>query len=424
MGTNYYCMSPIINGRIKRSPIEDLCSPEALIKYLIFFLWPLVGFLFSLRTPSSKSSYIIYFCFGAVFSYSIAYQGGIYIDLIHVAARFQTFPSMSFDKMLSSVGDFFQGTNEKKELYDTLIYWIAKQFSNNYHVMFAIASVPFSFFMLKSLATITNQRKFHFCFFGVLVMLLFILPKDIFNVQNFRYSTATWMAIYAIIEFFKKNNYWYGILILVTPLVHSSFYYLVIIFITYLIFVKIGVKSKTFKLLLIISIPFAFIETSIVGALNLSLFSDNINEWAQYYMSNSSMTEFGMSSYRISGLKYLFHLLQLGIYTWGIFIIWRSKTLEKSSDWLKKTFWFYVLFVAITYFVMAVPVLGSRFWGVSRILFIFLWFTIMYPRNNKYLLILLFSCAYEIFYEGVSHYERVLAPDFYFSSLPTLLSAS
>ena len=48
--------------------------------------------------------------------------------------------------------------------------------------------------------------------------------------------------------------------------------------------------------------------------------------------------------------------------------------------------------------MQAIPVLGYRSYFVTRILSMYFWIIMVYPRNNKYLLYLLAANSWEIFY--------------------------
>lgn len=55
-------------------------------------------------------------------------------------------------------------------------------------------------------------------------------------------------------------------------------------------------------------------------------------------------------------------------------------------------------------FIQFVPVVGERYYWIVQILSIFFWFKVIYPKHNKILLLILFSCSYHIlrryFYGG------------------------
>lgn len=398
----------------------EVVYADIIIKCLLLIAWPVGAFLFALLRPGSRSSYVVYFIFGLLFAWNMEFQGGMYFDIIHIVERFESQKHMTSAELGRLVESFFNGTAEEKDLYNIFINWITQQFSSSYHTMYVIAGIPYLLLMLGSLHTITSAPKFKAGFSGLLVMLLFILPKDIFYLQNFRFATATWMAIYSLIYYFRTREARYAVLLLITPLVHSSFFFLDAIFLLYLILTKYKFTHKLVIILYFCSIPFAFLDSSYLHLLDVSILPVYLQDWASGYLSDSAAEAFGTFSLSSSRM-YLFCTIGkiIAFIIGGIMLIKVRKDVTYES--VQKLIIFYLLFAAITYFCQFIPVLGSRFWDISRILFIYVWFVVMYPRRNWFLFIILCTCSFEIFYAGIDHYTRIIDPEFYISSLPALI---
>ena len=104
-----------------------------------------------------------------------------------------------------------------------------------------------------------------------------------------------------------------------------------------------------------------------------------------------------------------------------ILIISQHKTsvaIKKNSDFL----FFYIFLFFIVNMIQSIPVLGVRFYGVVRILSIVVYIKYLFPKYRIIMYILLFSCSYEILYEFIPHYQKVLDLDFIYSNTLTLIS--
>lgn len=407
---------------------DDLQSANTLFKLAAFLICPFVAFLIALLKPASKSSYLIYFIFGMLFSWSMFYNDPTnYIDFIAISQRFyEVGDNITLSDILESFTSLWSNDSQHKDIYNLLINWITHLFSDNFHTMYVVASVPYLFLMLGSLKNITNNRHFSIGISCYFILALFILPKDIFNIQNFRFSTASWLMIYSCLSFFYKGQKSAILLMLLTPLVHSSFYLFIGIFLLYFCFQKF---QRTIIFVFYISIPFAFIGTDTITLQLPNFLPAYLQEWSDSYLSTESIQQF-KTGINISGtgfyfIRIFFDVFQRIMYLLiPIIIIHNQRALARHPDNIKKLFYFFLLFLTIVNFIQPIPVLGKRFWEISRILNIFLWFIIIYPtqKTHKFLFILSASWFYEIIYQTIPHYEKVLSSDFYIMNVFYLIS--
>lgn len=408
-----------MNTALVRNPNNDLTSSNLFVKLALFVLWPFGAFLVSLFRPGSKSSYVIYFLFGMVFSWSMYYKGEE-IDFNNLVLRFYMQDEMTFSQLFERMSNIFSYNSEDKDVYNLLLNWITQQFTQNFHALFVIASIPFSYFMLKSLALITDDPKaYKQTFFVYVILLLFIVPKDIFNVQNFRFSTATWVAVYSVSCYYLKKNKKVLLLLFLTPLIHSSFWFVVILYIGYLLFNRFYHPN-----LFYVSIPFAIISTGILNNIDISILPDTLSKWASGYVSDEAQRKWGMNA-EGSGFRWVqdaFTYFRIIIYSIAIIIILKSEELNKTIPQNKRIFNFHIYFLTIVYFCQSIPVLGSRFLGISQIVTILLWFKIIFPKHQRILLLMLLSWTHELLYAGIKHYSMVIDGDFFFLNLFSLIS--
>lgn len=324
---------------------------------------------------------------------------------------------------------FFSFDGEgSKELFEIILTGIIKEFSNNPHVFFAAASVFYLTFNLKSLKYITDDIKFHNSWSCLLIMFLFVLPRDIITVQNPRYSVAMWLAVYGTLRFFynKKNRLLSVLLIFLSPAFHSGLWFFVIVFIIGLIVSK---NTKATYYFYCISIPLVFLSVDVISMVDISSLPlpSNLKIWASWHFNKDTYETaiLGKGSSGFFWVSKFFNILSRFVYVIMPIILYKNKEeIMRKQDGTKELFYFSLFYFAITNCIQSVPVLGGRAYFVTRILSILLWFKIMFPKKGNFLILLLFSCSWEIFYRYFYHgavYTSVPNNIFY-SSLPQLIS--
>lgn len=394
---------------------------EAVLKLTFFIIWPFGAFLFSLlRRPASRVSYCIYFLFGLLFCWSVYYSPheSLYIDFVGIVENF-------YDTQLT----FFQLWDEiwatltispdivRSDFYVIFIYWLTKQISVNYHLMYVIAGVPFLYCMLSSLKYITRDaEKFKPTLYGYAILFLFVIPCSIFNIQNFRYSTALWVCVFCILKVFYDHQGKYIFLFLLLPYIHYSYWFVVISLAVYWILRN---HFKWQKLLFFVSIPFALIPVDMILShlMSADFLPLILAEKGELYFSDYANENWGMYA---NGVRSLFKAIQSVIYIVATILMTRRTEVTKNASPAGSLLHFFCVFLAMVNFVNVVPVIGERFYLLSRIIGIFLWFKIMYPRKRYFMGIFVLGCALEI-YTISDLYLKVLSWDFFYSNVFSLI---
>lgn len=394
-------------------------SKSVLIKVGFFIIWPFGAFLQSFFTPKKKGSLLIIFLFGVLFAWSMKYENAEFIDLSAIVERFYNQPKWTFGELISYITEVlsFSGRAPERDIYNLIINWLTQRISDNYHLMYLIASIPFMYFMVKSIKLLVGSNNFDNSKITIILLFLFILPKEFFSVQNFRFATASWIFIYEIIRFTKFGNKYSLLPLLITPLIHTSFLYIIPIIVVYL---SVKNNFKIIKFIFFVSLPFAFFASDFFHGTFRFFIPSYFEDWTLQYFGNEMMKVYGMNR---TGTGYFwinlfFDYFRLICYLIGSIILLRS---NKNNSVNNKLLGFYLIFLSITNFIQFVPVLGSRFWGLSRILFIYLWVDNIYPKANKFVYLLLVSCTFEVFYQVFRHYSYIVDSDFYYTPLPFLI---
>lgn len=389
------------------------------LKLVLFVVWPFGAFLHSLfKNPASKSSYCIYWCIGLLFCWSMYYSpfNTFYIDFVLIVERFYEI-HLTFLQLLEEIKKTLtMSVGAYPDFYRLIVYWLAGSMSGNFHLMFVVAGIPTLYCMLNSLKYITEDRCFKATVYGYIIMLLFVLPRSIFHVQNFRYFTAFWICVYCSLCYFYTGSkkYLFGFLFL--PFIHYSFYLLFLCIFLYFIIKK---HHKFCNYLLYMSIPFALIPSSYLfqSIASLDVFSILVADKSELYLSDNMNDKLGMYA---NGWRSVFKAINVIILILATLYMNNRIEKQKLPSSLCSLFYFSMICLSVFGFVNVVPVLGERFFLLSRTLCIFLWFKLIFPDHKKYLYVFLLGSALDI-YTDVGLYMKVLSPDFFYSNMISLI---
>lgn len=393
----------------------------------IFIICPFAAFLLALTRAASKSSYVIYFMFGIVFAWHMNYTGSArYDDLIGIMHRV-IITDVSFDDLIIQLTQLLTfDDNAPKEWYENLMIWISKSISPNPHLFFALCAIPWLIFELKSLNLITSDPHFKQSIYCMIILVLFVIPRDIITLQNPRFTTGLWLAVYATLQYFLKpqKSARYGLLILILPLIHSGFWFYVFAF-------AIGLFASRYPtkmlLLLYISIPFSLLSYDLMTAINFNALPlpTKLNAWINGYLSEESYSKY-VSHEGASGFWWVqasMSIIMKAAYLCIPLYVWKYRQ-EFYRTKYERLIGFFFYFYALINLMQFVPVLGERFFWMVRIFAIFLWFKIVYPRKNSILIFILFSCSYDLFkryfYQGALSTSVPLG--IFYEPLPMLIA--
>ena len=398
-----------------------------LSKLLFFIIWPFGAWLHSLSEPQKKSSYLIFFLFSLLWHMAPTGLTSDYTDFLGILARFKE-TSVSTRELLQEIDAFFHFSSDApKELYEDFLIWITKSFTDNYHVFFLLAAIPVAVFQLKCVHLITSDDVFYPCLWGGIAVIMMIIPRDIIAVQNPRFTTGFWMFCFCSLYGFsaKRIKVKYLLPLLLLPAIHSGMWLALIMAFGYLFIPKRITGSL--EVLAYLSIPFIFIDSHLSSLLNVSLFPENISQWAERYNSEEYYDKYVIHVGR-SGFWWVDELFTVGskiVYlSLAIMVIKKKKTYIGNNA----EFYFYPYFLytfIIINLIQFIPVLGARYLGFWKIFIFFTWFKFFhFSRKTPYLLLLAVSL-----WPMFKRYGYVLGgslsvnmpPDIFIAPLPYLI---
>lgn len=402
---------------------------EYIIKLILFFIWPFGAWAYSLMSANKKSSYLIFFLFSLLICWHFAPTGfnSDYDDFIGILDRFNS-TFFTGQEIYQQIVNYFHFSDEApKELYENIVIWLIKSFTDNYHYYFLICSIPVAYCQLKSLYKITSDSRFIAgTIYSIIILLLFINPRDIITVQNPRFATGLWICILCTIYYFsdEKKNILKILPIIITPLIHSGMWPFLIVT---LIFILIPKNIRFIEILFICTIPFLFFTTEVFRTIDLSKFLPGfLYKWTTYHNTDeayAALEGVGRAGFWWVGAS--FNLAKRVIYAYmGIIFIRNNKLLLNNPE-TKNFYPFYLFFYSFVNIIQSIPVLGERYYIFIRILTILIWFKAFGFSKNKIIYALLIACSWDL----VKRYGYIMggalsittSPDLFFTPLPYLI---
>lgn len=198
---------------------------------ILFIIWPFLGLIAACGQFQNKRTRFICVLFGTLFGYTFVVANES-IDSYRYALEFQRYCNE-----VNDWGEWLEMTLSIKglQLIIPLIYTVVSFFSNDYHVVFAIFGMLFSYFMIKTVGVLYDGNKNNSAVLKLLLIIFLLSLNFIFNINGARMWVAMWVTCYLLL------SYWGGllskfrccILLALTMFVHWSFLFVFLLFIFY-----------------------------------------------------------------------------------------------------------------------------------------------------------------------------------------------
>ena len=415
------------DNSLKWYQLEPNDAKELVIKLVLFVICPFAAFLGSLLRPTSKSSFVIYFLFGILFCWHMDPAGLTeYDDYMGIRDEFLAYKYSMADFLEKFVG-YITLQGKERDLYSVFLNTFTRIFSSNFHLYFAIASIPYLIFSLASVRKLTESEEFPRCgIYALLIILLFVIPRDIVTVQNPRYTTAVWISMWGFLNYFdrsKSNWKWYAIPIILSVVLHTGLLPMVLVFLMAII---VPLPVKKIELIFFVSIPFSFFSYELFASINYSFLPSFLSHWIQSYLSDEMYAKLILNKGR-SGFFWITQLFSYISYV-AYFLIpimmmkYKEQILQNSE--IGKLYPFYILLFSVTNFIRMLPTIGVRYFLTIQIMSVYMFFKVFYPMKKNYFWVLLFAWSFPIFlrwfYSGAG--LHLVPKNIYFDNLFSLVN--
>lgn len=393
---------------------------DVIAKFLLFLLSPLLGFIYSLKRINTKSSFIIFFLFSLCFGMCFTPQKcSMYIDGRHYQELFLSSRYINKTTFENKFKEYITFNGDEKDFYaDALSYYVSRV-TDNYHIFFFIASIIFSFFLLKAFKYLVKEKEFDNSYISLVLCYLFVYIT-IFNINGLRFWTGYWVAVFALFKIFRDNNYKYILLLAVATAIHGSLW---ILFMLVLIAIFTQKYHKIWIVLYFVSFFVGQVVFTVIGEITEYLPSF-LQDFANNYTTEGQinrMTNRG-TGFSFIGI-FLGYLISIFFFITMVVII-RNKEKVISDIRTQKLFGLLLVLITFSNFVSSVPSLGVRFEAFTYPLIAYIWQLCIKDYKKKYSLLFMLVPIYFFMriYQTLKLYVEVLNIDFFISS-PIYLSA-
>ncbi|WP_270546862.1 EpsG family protein [Butyricimonas paravirosa] len=392
------------------------------IKFFTFLVSPFLALFFGLLRVKTRSSFFLFFLIFMTFgmSFSVPDQRTENFNLDGVAYRnsFEASENESIDNYLVDLEKYISFTGAS-DFYHTTVNFIVSRCLNNYHLMFLVVSIVFAFFSLASLKFLVTEKHFTNslpCF----ILLYLFMTNQIFNINAYRFFTAAWIAVYALLNILLNNNNKYIFLLLFTPFFHGSFFVFYVLICLYLLTGKfLNLWAILFFISFFISSLALELFTNILDYLPVAL----VNKY-YYYLNESYVMQVNEGGSGYMWVKRLFEFVaRVSVNCIVCMFVYKFKTCIKNTN-CQKMYVFLLILMTLVNFTMMIPAFGSRFMLLCLPFIAYIWLVCFKNRKyNKYLYILgiMFllhmALPFKVYsLPCVQYYTWVLEPCFFYAS--------
>lgn len=401
---------------------KDVTDKEKVIKVFLFLLTPFLSFFVSLKNISSRSSYIIFICFSLLFGLNFTVtddtSGEYSLDGSYYRSLFErnyVSYGMSFSDMTDEYLSFSADTST--DLYADFVSYLVSSFTNNYHILFLVYALVFTYFMAKSLKYLLKSPNFKNGSIVCLLLFFLFIYNDIFNINGVRFWTAAWIAVYSLFRIFVDNKKRYYALICVTPLVHASFILFVLVS---FLGVFLNKSASSLKHLLLVSIVLSPLMLIAIQSLDITGMPAFFGRYFDLYAADQAVSEYGERRtstlyYIISTIFSVASLIYVNILTLKI-----KKEAESNSQFNPFSN-FLVILIIFCNLSMILPSVGARYIILCYPIIAYLWLNLKGVRKESGW-IMLFPLFFFMSIRGkLLLYTTVLESDFYYMNLLSLI---
>ncbi len=413
-------ISEIGQGNLQNNMVDFI------IKIVLFIFSPFVAFFYSLPTAKKKHSY--FFFFGFAFFWCLI-QCVNYGKAIGFGEDINSYRK-SFELMASSKGYFYVDNLQRylrfettssgdKDIYADTMEFLVSNFTDNYHIFFAICGAVLAYFMLRSFTFLTNNQNYkNYSLACLILAFMFVMHAPLTKIGGIRYITAGWIFLYCIFQIIINQNRCYWLLLCITPLIHFSFWFYIIVFVISYSFRK----NSSIGIVLII---FSFFVQFIVSVLYDYLMSLSLPSFLVGEGPGGEFQEQLDESIRNSSLPvYILKGFLIPLYpTYIAYVFYKYRdVVRKESETT-----YYMLLVSIQfiffYNVLSVlPEVGRRFgWLIYTPISYVLLSSNIYKMQKGLLYSYVFIFAYKFILEFNVAWTKYTTLEDWFSSPITLI---
>ena len=260
-------------------------------------------------------------------------------------------------------------TNEDIDILKLTISIVISRFTDSQQVLLAVYGLIFGFFFSRNMWFVLDRLKGRLKRVTLLLFVAYFLVDPIWNINGFRFHTATHMFIYGLLPFLyggKKKSLW---MCLLSVLVHFSFILPVLVLGAYLI---IGNRTVAYFVFFLVSIA--------ASEINVAGFNSIVEANAPAYLIERTSTyrdEGKVEEYRegtkggeliqsVWYAKIYLKTLYWPLMVFLIFLFFKRKKIERISSSFLSSLCFTLFYWGVANFMSSLPS-GVRYVAIAAL---------------------------------------------------------
>lgn len=230
---------------------------QTLTAYFTALIWPFFALIFAVINYRSSFSKNILWIFCAFFGYTFIISNP---DMD--ANRYKLHLERSYAKnhlpYNEVLADPFtnKGIYSGTDVYSHFITTTVGRFTNDFRIFFGVIGLIFGYFYSRNLFYVLKHlENKNLLFLTVLFVFTLALIIPFWNINGYRFYTASHVFLFGVLRILFERKYGYLIIILMSPLIHFSFALPTALFLIYLL-----IGNKTWMYIMMLGASLFFVD--------------------------------------------------------------------------------------------------------------------------------------------------------------------
>lgn len=347
-------------------------SKQGVTSYLLFILWPFLSLVHAVMNYKAKYAKNIIWLFCAFFGYTfVFYTEGS--DSMYYRKAFLRLASTPI-----SIQEFFQ-TALQADYFNSFVQYVVSRFTNNYRILFLVYGLIYGYFYSRNIWQLLERVKDKLPIHTVVPILLFVFIIPFWNINGFRFYTATHIFFYGTTFLVSKKRKVFLLVAMLSILVHFSFVLPVSVL---LFFVIVGGRPIIYLLAMLATM--LFVELDLNTLLNnLPVVNDQfLNNKIHGYTGTQYMEKIAKLKAEQSWFITIRTQVMNTILFSFIFLVMTSYRRYIKDKLEEKMLLYGILLLSVTNVLSIVPSMG-RFYLVSYLFIVFSMCLILINNANS-----------------------------------------
>ena len=187
------------------------------MRIVFFILSPLLTFLYSCFDLNKRMSQIVFVLFFGLFGYCHTFSD-LRADSYRKYESFTQYSTMDIDAVVEGLS-----SGASKDIFEPMLYYFVKGFSDDPHVMMMIVGLFGGFFYMLVVKRFLQDRRMRYTAPIVILLAFMVMESNIPLMGGIRNFCAFPLFMYSLIRMLIDNKKRWILGLLLTPLIHFSY---------------------------------------------------------------------------------------------------------------------------------------------------------------------------------------------------------